>query len=98
MRPCMSVVLRMTTWARLGALPTFVVRTETVSAKRTVVIARTDTDFDLDILWPRITAGLHRNVRTGWRCINFRCGVTLNTARIDQSKALLNLLHLLLVF
>src|ERR1051326_1701779 len=98
MRPCMSVVLSITTWARWGALSTLVVRTETVSANRMVVIARTETIFDLDILWTRITARLYRNVRAGWRSVNFSRGVTLNTARVNQSKALLNPVHLLLVF
>src|SRR2546421_6636640 len=97
-RPCISVVLRMTTCARCVAPGSAEVRTETKSARIGSAKKLMATKVFLNILWAQIAARLYRRAGIGRHGINFCRRVALDTARVNQGEAIAHLLHLVLIF
>src|SRR5258708_6555266 len=97
-RPCMSVVARMTTWARCATPRCAEVLTEVDNARTVSANKLKATHLFLNILWSQIAARSYRLGGSGQRGINFRGRVALDTAGVNQCKAIAHLLHLVLIF
>src|SRR5437870_1765098 len=91
----MSVVLRMTTCARAGAVFTLDVLTDSDNAQ-TAATASIRKVLRLFILRSRISTRLYR-FNSVARGVNFRRHVAFDTTCVSQSKARLHILHLFLV-
>src|SRR5258707_14266204 len=97
-RPCMSVVPRMTTWARCTTPCCAEVLTEIDNARAVSANKLKATYLFLNILWSQIAAWSYRRAGSGRHGMNFRGRVALNTTGVNQGKAIVHLLHLILIF